>query len=289
MRRGFALVAWSAVIAVALVVLEWLLDFVFPVDRVAEEASGVVNRLALPLLGAFVLAAPLSFPIGRSGLRGGALFGAVFLAVIGLTTVLTQVEAALFLDMTQQELLIGTLRGTIAAAVLSWLAVTLYPHSVTEVAGDARGPNPPTPASWVRRWIGVSFAYLVLYFVAGILILPTIESWYETQGTLQPNPVLVIPLQLVRGALFVAFVVPLLRSMRVTRRQAVAAVAVMIPLVHGVAALIPPNPFMPDHVRYAHMIEIGWSNFVLGLLIGFLFWKPPAHVEASARLAQGVA
>jgi hypothetical protein len=24
------------------------------------------------------------------------------------------------------------------------------------------------------------------------------------------------------------------------------------------------------------MIEIGWSNFVLGLLIGYLFWNPQA-------------
>ena len=51
--------------------------------------------------------------------------------------------------------------------------------------------------------------------------------------------------------------------------------AVMIPLVHGVAGLIPPNSFMPDYVRHAHMLEIGWSNFALGLLIGFLFWNPP--------------
>ena len=36
---------------------------------------------------------------------------------------------------------------------------------------------------------------------------------------------------------------------------------------------------MPDHVRYAHMLEIGWSNFVLGLLIGFLFWNPTATTE----------
>jgi hypothetical protein len=66
----------------------------------------------------------------------------------------------------------------------------------------------------------------------------------------------------------------LLRSMSVTRWQAALAMAVMIPLVHGLAALIPPNPFMPAYVRHAHMIEIGWSNFALGLLIGFLFWNP---------------
>jgi hypothetical protein len=264
----------TLIIAVALVVLEWVLGFVFPADRVTPEAAGVVGRLGPRLLRAVLLAAPLLFPIGRSRLSGRALLGAVFLAVFGLTTVLTEVEAAVFLDVTPRELLTGTLVLTITSAALAWLALALYPRLGTERAGVAHGPNPPTTASWVRRWIGVSLAYLALYIAAGLLILPIIRPWYEAQGTLDANPALVFPLQLARGALFVAFVLPLLRSMSVTRRQAAVAMAVMIPLVHGIAALVPPNPFMPDYVRHAHMIEIGWSNFVLGLLIGFLFWNP---------------
>jgi hypothetical protein len=283
MNRVIQYLVRTSVIAVALVVLHWLFGLVLPPDRVMEEVTGVVGRLGLALLGAFVLAAPLSFPIARSRLSGRALFGVVFLAVFGLTTVLTEVESALFLDMTGRELLIGVLELTIASAVLSWLAVALYPRSGVDVAGRADGPNPPTTASWVRRWIGVACIYLVLYITAGLLILPTIRSWYEAQGTLQPNPAVVLPLQIVRGALFVAFVVPLLRSMRATRWQGSVAMAVMIPLVHGVSALIPPNPFMPDYVRHAHMIEIGWSNFVLGLLIGFLFWNPTRSGEVSTQ------
>jgi hypothetical protein len=30
------------------------------------------------------------------------------------------------------------------------------------------------------------------------------------------------------------------------------------------------------------MVEIGWSNFVLGLVIGFLFWKPSSTVNGSS-------
>lgn len=287
MNRVFEFIVRTAIIAVALVFLGWLLGLVFPADLVTEGATGVVGRLGLPLLSALLLAAPLAFPISRSRLSGRALLGAVFLAVIGLMTVLTQVESALFLDLTPRELLIEVFKLTITSAALSWLAVALYPRQDTEPAGAERGPNPPSTASWVRRWIGVSFAYVVLYITAGLLILPIIETWYEAQGTLELNPALVLPLQIARGALFVAFVLPLLRSMSVTRRQASLAMAVMIPLVHGVAALIPPNPFMPDYVRHAHMIEIGWSNFVLGLLIGFLFWNPPPSAEESTQSPEG--
>ena len=285
MNRTTSLIARTASIAAALVVLGWILGLVFPVRAADQETTGVVSRLGLPFLSALLLAAPLVFPIGRSLLRSRALLAVVFLAVFGLSTVLTQVESALFLNMTPAELLGETLRLTITSAALAWMAVALVPRFGTAPGSTARGPNPPTTASWVRRWVGVSCAYVVLYIAAGLLILPIIRTWYETQGTLEPNPLVVFPLQLARGALFVAFVVPLLRSMSVVRWQASVSMAVMIPLVHGVAVLIPPNPFMPDYVRHAHMIEIGWSNFLLGLLIGFLFWKPPTPSSTTVSSA----
>ena len=283
MHRAISLSVRTSIIAVAIATLGWLLGLVFPPDPVAEQARGVVGRIGLPLVSALLLAAPLAFPIGRSRLSGNALLGPVFLAVFGLTTVLTQVESAVFLDMTTRALLVETLKLTITAAALSWLAVALYPRLPTALPEVSRGPNPPTPASWVRRWAAVSGAYVVLYVAAGLSILPVIQPWYEAQGTLDPNPALLFPLQLARGALFVAFVIPLLRSMRVTRWQASVAMAFLIPLMHGVAALIQPNPFMPDYVRHAHLVEIGWSNFVLGLLIGFLFWNPSPRVSRADR------
>jgi hypothetical protein len=275
MNRALAIVSRTASIAIVLVLLGWLLGSLLPAPSSPGGSSTDDGSLALSLLSAFVLTLALIYPIRHSRLRGRALFGAVFLAVFGLATVLTLVEAALFLTLTRVELLTEFFKSTINAAVLSGLAVRLFTPADRRTAAAARGPNPPTTGSWIRRWIGVSFVYVLLYITAGLLILPLIRSWYEAQGTLEPDPTFFFPFQLARGALFVAFVLPLLRSLNVTRGRASLALAVMIPLVHGVASLIVPNPFMPDHVRYAHMLEIGWSNFVLGLLIGFLFWNPP--------------
>jgi hypothetical protein len=276
MSRVLPLVGRTAAAAAALVVVGWLVGLLLPAEPVAEDAMRPVSTVGLLFVSAVLLVTPLSYPVTRSHLRGWALLRVLFWAVFGLTTVLTQVEAAIFLNVTPSELWVGVLRLTITAAAVSCLAVVSYPlRPAQQLYGPARA-NPPSTASWVRRWIGVALAYMVLYIVAGLLILPIIRSWYETQALTGTNPAIVFPLQIARGALFVAFVIPLLRSMRVSRRQAAMAMAVMIPLVHGVALLVVPNPFMPDYVRYAHMIEIGWSNFVLGLLIGYLFWNPQA-------------
>ena len=44
----------------------------------------------------------------------------------------------------------------------------------------------------------------------------------------------------------------------------------------GVAPLLVPNPFLPDAVRWAHMIEIGASNAIFGWLIGWIHSGPGA-------------
>ena len=80
--------------------------------------------------------------------------------------------------------------------------------------------------------MGVSFLYVALYITAGLLILPIIRSWYESQGTLEQNPALLLPLQIFRGAMYVAFVLPLLRSMNASRGKAILAIAFFVPLVH---------------------------------------------------------
>lgn len=283
MSRTMQYLVRASIIAVAMVFLGWVLGLLFPTEEVASEPVGVVGSVILPLVSAFILALALAYPISRSRLAGRGLFGAVFLAVFGLMTVLTLVEAALFLNMTAGELVKEFFKSTLTSAVLAWLTVNLYPKADGEVAWVEHGPNPSSTGSWIRRWIGVSLLYVVLYITAGLLILPLIKTWYEAQGTLAPNPAFFFPFQIARGALFVAFVLPLLRSMQATRWQAGLALAVMIPLVHGVAGLIPPNTYMPDHVRHAHMLEIGWSNFVLGLVIGFLFWNPPLIVEEPSQ------
>jgi hypothetical protein len=142
-----SMIVRTTAIALALVLLGWFLGVLLPAEQVTDASTGGFGGLLLPLTSAFLLAAGLAYPISRSRLDGRALFGVVFLAVFGLTTVLTLVDAG----------------------------------------------------------------------------------------------------------------------------------------------LIPPNPFMPDYVRYAHMLEIGWSNFVLGLLIGFLFWNPPLIAAEATRTQEEAA
>ena len=52
--------------------------------------------------------------------------------------------------------------------------------------------------------------------------------------------------------------------------------ALSFPILAGVAPLLLPNPYLPGHVRLAHGFEIGISNFVYGLLLGYVLTRKAA-------------
>ena len=49
------------------------------------------------------------------------------------------------------------------------------------------------------------------------------------------------------------------------------SIGIALAVLRGVAPLLVPNPDMTTGARFAHMLEIGWSNLAYGLVIGFFF------------------
>ena len=248
-----------------------------------EHPPGPMELFVPSLIGAVLTVSALVYPVTRSALRGGRLLAAVFLAVFGIHVVLVGVEAMVFLVMPTAQLTSMVTTGTVHAALLASLLVLVFGR---EPPPTRETPLPGPPLSvrdWLVRIVLSSVAYLVLYFVAGLTIFPFVKAFYDTQD--MSIGAGIVPLQLLRGALYVAFALPLLRSMVASRRQASVAMAVLFPFLAGVADLLPPNPVLPDYVRPFHIVEIGWSNFVFGWLVGRLFWNPRAGVRSAAMAA----
>jgi hypothetical protein len=253
---------------VAQLVIGWV---VYRVSGPVWESAPAFSATIVPTLAGMALTVlVLVYPTARSVLRGGRLFLALFLAIFGLNVFLTNIEGVIFLVMTPQQLWSGIAYSTLSAAVVSALLVAAFGRGETAPRIIAPGSG-FTPGQWVGRTALAAVSYLVLYFVAGMLILPHIREFYDTQN--MQIGLLIFPLQIFRGALYVLFVLYLLRNIAAPKWQTCLAMAAMFPVLAGVAGLLSPNPIMPDHVRHWHILEIGWSNFAYGLLVGYLFWN----------------
>jgi hypothetical protein len=229
----------------------------------------------LSLIAMELIVASLVYPAVRSSRRGPALANALFLSILGIHVVLVWVEALAVNLLPRDTIVRAFARDLLVAAIVAFLLARAVGGRRSESLAipEHGGEAPPWTAwRWTWRVAFCAFCYLVLYITAGSLIWPAIQPFYESQH-LTVNPAVVLPLQILRGAAYVLFTLPLLRSLDVTRWQAAMATAVMFPLLAGVAALIVPNPIFPDWVRAYHLGEIAWSNVVYGAIVGAMFWN----------------
>lgn len=183
------------------------------------------------------------------------------------------IEALFFKVLPLRELAAAAVPAAIVFAILSPLAVLLARRwkSADRPACVEGGFTPAT-------LLAVVVAYELLYWTAGTLVYPYIANFYATTRTIPPV-IAVSAMQVVRSLIFVGAVYPLLKS---GVRGAPLVVALVYSVIGGVAPLLPDNPYMPSDIRFYHAVETSLSNFLFGLVVGFLFTLRRPAIPAQA-------
>jgi hypothetical protein len=182
------------------------------------------------------------------------------------------IEAVAFGVLSPPQVAGAAVPAAIVFAILSPIAALL--------AGrwrDADRPPQPPIAFTPLTLVAVVVAYELLYWTAGTLVLPYIADFYATRAV--PPRYLIALLQVPRSLIFVAAAYPLLRS---GLRGAPLVLALVYSIIGGVAPLLPDNPYMPPDIRFYHAIETTTSNFLFGLVVGYLFIRRRPAVPAQA-------
>ncbi len=215
----------------------------------------------LTTFAALVLAAAVS------PARGRALWLALLLLCWGIGQFNTLLEAVFFAVMPISAAAVQLFVAAIAIAIFAALAVTL--------AGKWRGPGPGAvrlTLGW-QHLVGVIVGYEILYFGAGTIVWPFVAHFYTDKPL--PSVALVAALQIPRSLVFMLAALPWLRT---GPRHAPLVLAALFALIAAIAPMFPDNPYMPADVRFAHGVETGVSNFLFGILIGWLL--RPRNVAA---------
>lgn len=178
-------------------------------------------------------------------------------------------EAVVYGVLSLRQALAAAVPAAIVFAILSPLAVLLAGRWKNGSEAEAIGVTP------IKLLIVVA-AYEVLYWTAGTLVYPYIAHFYATKTI--PPVYEVASLQVVRSLIFFAAGYPLLKG---GLRSAPLVMGLVYGVVGGIAPLLPDNPYMPPDIRFYHGIETSVSNFLFGLIVGYLFTRArplrPAH------------
>ena len=87
--------------------------------------------------------------------------------------------------------------------------------------------------------------------------------------------------QFPRGFLFVMITILILRTINLPLIKKALLVGLVFSMLGAIAPLIPPNEFMPGNIRFVHGFEVGISNFLYGLLLGYLFGQKTQNEKLS--------
>lgn len=164
----------------------------------------------------------------------------------------------------------------LGALVLALVADRLVPRA-------ANGAGAEAARAWPVRLLAGGLAYVVLYFAFGMAAIPFMADFY--QGRPMPSFPSLIALQVFRGLAFagVAWLVAAFVAGPRLRRAVWAGATLSI--VGGVIPLLAPNAFLPDHVRLVHLVEVGVSNFLFGLVATLLLTAPRTASAGGDALA----
>lgn len=239
------------------------------------------------LLVCLIEAAILAYLILRSRWSGWRLIGTVFVVFYGVTTFMTQIESAVFIT----RLPPGTLprlflMGALIAAPFSVVAVAVLGKWRAAPAGAEPEPRLVMPrGEWAWKLTLIAAAYVILYFTFGYFIAwqnPELRAYYgegdpagffpHLGSVLRDRPWLV-PFQVVRALCWVIIALPVIRMMQGQWLETAVALGVVFAVLMNAQILL-PNPYMPATVRMTHLVETASSNFLFGLLVGWLLATP---------------
>lgn len=254
MRR---FVVEAAIATAILTVLQAALSFLVPATPAAPPT------LAPVLLSNFLIAVLLTWVATRLRAQG-AWRPLILWTIWGGIQANNMLETVLFdvgmrpADVARVTAWLLAVSGFFALIVGLWFR----PAPPERPSGPALG----WPPAW--RFALCALAYVALYFTAGTLVWPFIREFYEARP--MPPQVMVMGLQIVRGLGYAVIVWVLISQLRASRATAAWVCGLTLSILGGVAPLILPNPYLPDHVRHAHLIETSVSNFLFGWLAGWV-------------------
>jgi hypothetical protein len=186
--------------------------------------------------------------------------------------------------------------GALIAAPFSVLAVLILGKRKAKTVDAESNDRLIMPVSeWSWKLALIALSYLILYLTFGYFIAwrnPAVREYYggvdpgsffAQMGTVLRDTPWLIPFQIFRAMLWTALALPVVRMMKGDRLETALAIALLFSVVMN-SQLLLPNPYMPEGVRMAHLVETASSNFVFGLLVGWLLAQ--RHRVAKVPIAQ---
>ncbi|MFN2239823.1 MAG: hypothetical protein ABR524_10570 [Thermoanaerobaculia bacterium] len=242
----------------------------FGSDGLPSMAPG---SLPFQVASNLIIVVVLAWLAQRARWRGWRLATALAVVLYGILSFNSIIEAMFF----------GFFTARTGAVILLMTALSSALFAPALLLLAKRDSSSPARSEWslfltAPRFAAGAAAYLVIYFVFGLIIFPFVADFYAGFGT--PSMARVIGMALlVRGPIFVALAALIIAMSGASRRETILMVAVSMSVLGGVAPLMVPSSLFPDAVRLVHFIEVSSENLLFGWILGMLLTRPASPLK----------
>lgn len=220
------------------------------------------------LLSNFLILVTLGYYITHANINGIKLALSAFVIFYGIGNFNILNEALLFNVTDRRETINIIIKGFFVALIIAPFFV-YYLDKWTPKSKDFKLKS-RSILSWIWRIVLCDILYLFFYIIAGLILQKVYPEFMEFYKDKIPSSSLIINVQFFRGFVFVGVAILILRTLNLSLTKKAVLIGLIFSILGGIAPLIPPNEFMPAYVRLGHGFEVGTSNFLYGLVTGYL-------------------
>lgn len=277
-------------LAVIFLIMFIAVQSVWPLHLKASSASPM---LLLRML--FVMCIFYSFAIAALAYRsqGTVIKRVTGLAVFifGVASVQAVVESLFFrasveIPIAQQYQMLGM--GFIRAVLFALAAVLLIPAG-KEVITEDIGWKHRSVGGWTIRLGVLSIVFPIIYYFCGFIIAwqnPAVREYYQNGSQISILPL--FSFQIFRGLIWCGLAILALRTTQGRKVERTLVIGLAMGILHGIQLII-PSAYMPDTVRYTHLVELLVSISVFGVLSSWCLWgKTSSSVNEISNINSNV-
>lgn len=255
----------SGLAAIILTLLNYLLDIVLDSTLFFSYYGWqtVSNLLIFILLGYYII---------HSNLNGIGLGLSVFAIYYCIGYLNLIVEAVIFNLVNIDVVLNSVPRGLIMAIIISTAIAFIFGKRKIKTKKNEFTSRPVL--GWIWRVAVGDILYLIFYIAAGLILInvyPELMEFYNEKSL--PSPELIFGTQLIRGLLFIGTAILISMTVNLSLPKKAVLIGLIFSILGGIAPLILPSEEMPSYIRFGHGFEVGISNFLYGLVLGYLMSK----------------
>ncbi len=267
-----AIALWAVILVAGMAT-----GMLFHWDAVPQKVDVINPLIALAIVDTIV-AVVLTILAECMRLRGWRLGLVLALILFVVETALSSIEVLAFnndLNIPKSIVVNGLLSSLLRDLIVAVVIALLWRKGAFEPAPRLQGLvwKPPV----------IAVLYIVAYFIAGILIVlpnPAAKAFYSHWPQIDPLRLLI--LQFGRGLVWCLMAFLLVRNLRAPAWVAAILTGITFAVLMGDVLLL-PNAYMPWPVRCVHLVEIGASNVVFGIIAGLILLSGAKARSAADR------